>query len=258
MGAAILMASLGNDQFLEGRVVLVTGAARRIGAALARGCHGSGADVVIHYGGSRDEAEALVADLNGSRPRSAVIAQADLLIEDAPRKLVDAATDAYGRLDVLINNASTFYPTPLGSIDENVWRDLVGTNLKAPLFVSQAAAPHLRERGGAIINMVDIHARRPLPRHPVYTAAKAGLAALTLSLAQDLGPEIRVNGIAPGAILWPEGEQDEDARKAILEQTCLGRSGNPQDIVPCALYLLRADNVTGQIIEVDGGRSIGW
>ncbi len=252
------MASQEHHQSLEDRVVLVTGAARRIGAALVRGVHGQGANVVIHFGNSREAAESLAAELDAERPGSVATVQADLLDPNAPGTLVDEAIRAFSGLDVLINNASTFYPTPVGSIDERVWTDLLGTNLKAPLFLAQAAAPHLRRRNGSIVNMVDIHARHPLPDHPVYNAAKAGLAALTLALAADLGPEVRVNGIAPGAILWPEGEQDLQAQQTILDQTCLGRTGQAQDIVDCALYLLGAGYVTGQIIAVDGGRSIGW
>lgn len=200
----------------------------------------------------------MAAELERARPGSAALARADLLDAAAPVELVEIANREFGGLDILINNASTFYPTPLGTIEETHWQDLLGTNLKAPLFLAQAAAPMLRERGGAILNMIDIHARKPLRRHPVYTAAKAGLAALTLSLARDLAPEVRVNGISPGAILWPEAGEDPASRRQILDQICLGRTGDPTDIVQCALYLLTADYVTGQIIAVDGGRSIGW
>lgn len=252
------MASQDHHQSLEGRVVLVTGAARRIGAALARGVHGRGANIVIHFGGSREAAGSLAAELDAIRPGSVTTVQADLLDATAPDTIVDKAVGTFGALDVLINNASTFYPTPIGSIEEGAWSDLIGTNLKAPLFLAQTAAPYLRQRKGSILNLIDIHARHPLPDHPVYSAAKAGLAALTLALAGDLGPEVRVNGIAPGAILWPEGDQDPQAQQTILDQTCLGRTGQPQDIVDCALYLLSAGYVTGQIIAVDGGRSIGW
>jgi len=252
------MAADFHDQPLTDKVALVTGGARRIGAAIVRGVHAAGARVVIHYRGSADEGAALAAELENSRPGTTALIQADLLEVDAPATLVAHAVDRFGGLDILINNASTFYPTPLGTIDQDAWNDLVGTNLKAPLFLAQAAASLLRARYGTILNLVDIHARKPLPDHPVYCAAKAGLAALTLSLARDLGPEIRVNGIAPGAILWPESGEDAADREQILRQTCLGRSGDPSDIVQCALYLLSASYVTGQIIAVDGGRSIGW
>jgi pteridine reductase len=252
------MAADRNDQLMQDQVALVTGGARRIGAALARGFQAAGARVMIHCRGSVAEARELADELNALRRGSAEVVVADITDPGAPSAIVAAVSGRYGRLDVLVNNASTFYPTPIGKVDQRHWDDLVGTNLKAPLFLSQAAADSLRQSGGCIINMVDIHARRPMPDHPVYTAAKAGLAGLTLSLARDLGPKIRVNGIAPGAILWPEGGVDEAARRAILAQTCLGREGSPEDIVQCALYLATAPYVTGQIIAVDGGRSIGW
>ncbi|MGD8977058.1 MAG: pteridine reductase [Gammaproteobacteria bacterium] len=252
------MAAKDSHQPEPGPVALITGAARRIGAALARGLHEDGYRVVIHYRGSGAEAGQLREELESRRADSAAVLQADLTDTAALPDLVDRAIGCFGSLDVLINNASSFYPTPVGTITEAHWTDLVGSNLKAPLFLSQAAAPMLRERRGSIINMVDIHARRPLPDHPVYTAAKAGLMALTLSLARDLGPEVRVNGIAPGPILWPESGADEASRKQILAETCLGRSGDPADIVGCARYLLSAGYVTGQIIAVDGGRSLGW
>jgi pteridine reductase len=252
------MAAEQPDQPLQGKVALVTGGARRIGAAIVRGLHAAGARTVIHYHGSREDAESLAAELEQARPETTALARTDLLDPAARVELVEIAIRKFGGLDILVNNASTFYPTPLGTIEESHWRDLMGTNLEAPLFLAQAAAPMLRERRGAILNMIDIHARKPLRRHPVYTAAKAGLAALTLSLARDLAPEVRVNGISPGAILWPEAGEDPASRQQILDQICLGRTGEPSDIVQCALYLLTADYVTGQIIAVDGGRSIGW
>lgn len=252
------MAAQGSHQSGPRPVALITGAARRIGAALARGLHGDGYRVVIHYRGSRAEAERLREELEGRRADSAALIQGDLTETATLPGLIEQACACFGGLDVLINNASSFYPTPLGTVTEANWTDLVGSNLKAPLFLAQAAAPTLRERRGSIINMVDIHARRPLPDHPVYTAAKAGLMALTLSLARDLGPEVRVNGIAPGPILWPESGADEQSKQQILAETCLKRSGEPADIVDCARYLLSAGYVTGQIIAVDGGRSLGW
>jgi len=252
------MAGQGDGQYLRDRVALVTGGARRIGAAMVRGLHEAGAKVAIHYYGSQEDARALAGELEGNRRGSTLLIRADLLDPSAPQTMVGETTRCFGGLDILVNNASTFYATKLGAIDDAHWTDLVGTNLKAPLFLAQAAAPFLRRRRGAIVNMVDIHARRPLRDHPVYCAAKAGLSALTLSLARDLAPEVRVNAIAPGAILWPETGNEAESRQEILRQTCLGRAGEPADIVQCLLYLLAAEYVTGQIIAVDGGRSIGW
>jgi pteridine reductase len=244
---------------LDGCVALVTGAARRVGAVVAQKLQAQGASVAVHYRGSAAEAENLVAELNGSRSGSAAAFQADLLdIASLPQLIADVL-NWKGRLDILVNNASTFYPTPIGEITEEHWTDLVGSNLKAPLFLCQAAAPALREAGGSIVNMIDIHAQRPLRDHPVYGPAKAGLAMLTRSLAKDLAPEVRVNGVAPGAILWPEADMTAAAKESILTQVPLGRAGDPDDIAGCILYLVRdANYVTGQIIAVDGGRSIGW
>lgn len=244
---------------LAGKTVVITGAARRIGAAMARGFHAAGANLVIHYRSSRDEADALVADLNNARPDSTMAVQADLLKTGRTAKLVDRTVTQFGRLDVLINNASSFFPTKMGSISEADWHDLVGSNLKAPLFLSQAACEELAKADGCIINMIDIHARRPLKDHPVYCAAKAGLETLTLALARDLGPHVRVNGIAPGAILWPEEGSNEDQQEAVVRRTPLKRAGCPDDIVRTAVFLAAdAPFITGQIIAVDGGRSAGW
>lgn len=243
---------------LAGRTALVTGAARRIGAAIATRLHADGARVAIHYRSSADEARALRDSLNDRRPGSAEIFAADVADPEQAGPLVEAVSGWAGGLDVLVNNASTFYPTPVGSVTEAEWDDLVGSNLKGPLFLSQAAAPALRAARGAIVNLVDIHARRPLRDHPVYGPAKAGLAMLTLSLAKDLAPEVRVNGVAPGAILWPEDGLSDAAKASILEQVPLARAGTPEDIADCIAWLLGAAYVTGQIIAVDGGRSIGW
>ena len=244
---------------LTDKVALITGSARRIGAAVATTLHEAGANVVIHYRSSGDAARALVDRLNAVRGDSAQAVQADLNDTDKLPELVERVVAWRGRLDILINNASSFYPTPPGEITEAQWDDLVGSNLKAPLFLSQAALPELRRARGSIINIVDIHARRPLREHTVYGPAKAGLAMLTLSLAKDLAPEVRVNGVAPGAILWPEDELEDAAKQSILRQIPLGRTGDPADIAGCVLYLVRdAAYVTGQIIAVDGGRSIGW
>jgi pteridine reductase len=244
---------------LEGCVALVTGAARRVGAEIATQLHAAGADVGVHYRNSGEDAASLVAHLNGLRPDSAAAFRADLLDTASLPALIAAITDWRGGLDILVNNASTFYPTPLGEITEADWDDLVGSNFKAPLFLSQAAAPSLRERRGSIVNIVDIHAQRPLRDHLVYGPAKAGLAMVTRSLAKALAPEVRVNGVSPGAILWPEGGMSETAKTSILEQVPLARPGDPADIAGCVLYLVRdATYVTGQILAVDGGRSIGW
>ncbi len=250
---------MSDPESLDNKVALVTGAARRIGAVIARKLHSHGADVAIHYRGSADEADALVAELNESRADSAVAFSADLTDIAAIERLAAQVTSWRDRLDVLINNASSFYPTPAGTITETQWDDLVGTNLKAPLFLSQAALPALRAAGGVIVNIVDVHSTHPLRDHPVYGPAKAGLAMLTRSLAKDLAPDVRVNGVSPGAILWPENDMPEDTKAAILKQVPLARPGDPADIAGAVLFLVRdATYVTGQIIAVDGGRSIGW
>jgi pteridine reductase len=197
--------------------------------------------------------------LNHTRPGSALLTSADLLDLAALPSLVEQTIQAFGRLDVLINNASTFYPTPLGQITAGQWEDLIGTNLRAPLFLAQAAAGHLRSARGLILNMIDIHAQRPLPQHPVYSTAKAGLVMLTRSLARELAPEVRVNGIAPGPILWPEGGLAAGLQEEIIDKTLLKRTGSPEDIVRTALFFAKdATYVTGQILAIDGGRSVGW
>jgi pteridine reductase len=244
---------------LEGKVALVTGGARRIGAAIARRLHEAGASVAIHCRASTDEARMLRDALDNRRAGSAQIFEADLARTERLSTLVDSVVGWAGGLDILVNNASSFYATPLGSVTEDQWDDLIDTNLKAPLFLAQAAWPHLRNHGGAIVNLIDVHAKRPLRDHPVYGPAKAGLAMLTRSLAKDMAPEVRVNGVAPGAILWPELGMNETVKQKIIEQIPLKRSGLPDDIAGCVLYLVRdAVYVTGQIIAVDGGRSIGW
>ena len=244
---------------LNNKVVLITGAARRIGAAIATSLHQSGADVAIHYRGSADEAAALADKFNAQRLDSATTFSSDLNDTTALQGLIEEVLDWHGRLDILVNNASRFYATPIGEINEGHWDDLIGSNLKAPLFLSQVAAPSLRKTNGVIINIVDIHAQRPLRNHTVYGVAKAGLAMLTRSLAKDLAPEVRVNGVSPGAILWPEDEMSDETKDIILNQIPLDRAGDPDDIAACVLYLAQdAGYVTGQIIVVDGGRSIGW
>jgi pteridine reductase len=246
-----------DDPPLRDRVVLITGGARRVGAQIVRALHAEGARILVHHRDSSTEAQALADELNAIRCASVSIEGAELLDQATPARLVAAAVREYGRLDVLINNASTFFPTRIGEITSEDWDDLMGSNLKAPLFLSQAAAPHLRERHGLIINIVDIHALRPLKGHAVYSIAKAGLAMLTRSLARELGPEIRVNGIAPGPVLWPERPMDPALQQEIIGKTALKRHGTPQDIARTALFLVReAPYITGQIIAVDGGRSI--
>jgi len=242
---------------LSGRCVFVTGGAKRLGAAMARRLHAAGASVVVHYHRSREAADQLVAELHAVRAGSTLAVRGDLNDVDCLPALVARAVERFGRIDVLINNASTFYPTPVGTITAAQFDDLIGTNLRAPLFLSQAAAPALRETRGLIINMVDIHARRPLRAHPVYSAAKAGLVMLTKSLARELGPEVRVNGIAPGPVLWPERDLDKSLKAEIVAKTALKRSGSPEDIARTALFLAtEAPYVTGQVIAVDGGRSL--
>jgi pteridine reductase len=244
---------------MQDRAVLVTGAARRIGAAIARRLHGAGARVVLHCHRSRAEANALASELERARPGSARVVQGDLLDVPSLARIVDEAARAFGRLDGLVNNASSFYATPFGTIGELEWNDLMGSNLRAPLLISQAAAPKLREAKGAIVNIVDIHWERPLANFVVYTIAKAGLAGLTRSLALELGPDVRVNGVAPGAILWPEdGKHFEAGEKQRIEsQTPLARVGSPEDVAGAVKYLLfDAPFVTGQILAVDGGRTI--
>jgi pteridine reductase len=249
---------MGNGS-LTGKTVLITGGAKRVGAAIARQLHGAGANLAIHYRNSSRDAEALAAELNGIRAGSAAIVQAELLEVARLSALVEFAVRNFGALDVLVNNASTFYPTPIGEITPQTWDDLLGTNLKVPTFLSQAAAPALRKSQGLIINIVDIHALRPLRDHTVYCTAKAGLHMLTRSLAKELGPEVRVNGIAPGPIIWPEGQGDSAKQRKIIERTILKRMGSPADIARTALFFAaHAPYITGQILAVDGGRSVAW
>ena len=243
-------------------VVLVTGAARRVGAEIARSLHGAGAFVAIHYRSSAADADSLAAELNAARPdeggESAATFAADLLDIDALPRLVEAVVAHFGRLDALVNNASSFYATKVGAVDTAAWDDLMGSNLRAPLFLSQAAAPHLDRSGGCIVNITDIHAERPLKGYPVYCAAKAGLLGLTRALALELGPRVRVNAVAPGPIEWPQGTQDFPPadRAAIIEHTLLKRVGSPADIAQAVKYLVfDAPYVTGQVINVDGGRT---
>jgi pteridine reductase len=244
---------------LTGKTVLITGGARRVGAAIARELHSAGANLAIHFRKSAADAAKLAAELNDKRAKSAATIRAELLDVEHLGALVEFTLRHFGTLDVLVNNASTFYPTKIGEITPAAWDDLMGTNLKVPLFLSQAAAPALRKSNGLILNIVDIHALRPLRDYPVYCAAKAGLQMITRSLAKELGPEIRVNGISPGPVLWPEGQGDEKGRAKIIERTVLKRMGTPEDIARTALFFAAsAPFVTGQILAVDGGRSVAW
>lgn len=244
------------------KAYLVTGAARRVGAAIVRRLHADGGNVLIHYRSARSEAEALAQDLNTSRPHSAKAHGLDLSAVDGLQGLVEAALEAYGRLDGLVNNASGFFPTPLGSITPAQWDELLASNLKAPLFLAQAAAPALKKTRGAIVNIIDIHAERPLKDYVAYSVAKAGLAGLTRSLALELAPEVRVNGVSPGAINWPDdatngGQFPAAERARILSTTPLGREGGDAEIAGAVAYLLSGTSyVSGQILAVDGGRSI--
>ncbi|HRA78362.1 MAG TPA: pteridine reductase [Burkholderiaceae bacterium] len=239
-------------------VVLVTGSARRIGAGVARHLHALGSAVVVHHRRSADEARQLVASLNALRPDSALALSADLADARQCAELVDAAARWKGRLGALVNNASSFYRTPIGSIDERQWSELVDGNLKAALFTSQAAAPWLRDSGGAIVNVCDVHTERPLPQFSVYTAAKAGIVALTRALALELAPRVRVNAVAPGSLDWPEaGIFTEDERRAGEAAIPLGRLGTGDDIARAVEFLLFGnDYVTGQVLNVDGGSSL--
>ncbi len=240
-----------------GKTALVTGAARRIGAVIAEALHGAGMNVVLHYRGSSAEARKLASRFNQLRPASAMTVQADLLQIDRLPDLIRRAASEWGSLDVLINNASTFYPTPLGEITEQAWDELIGTNLKAPLFLAQAAARDLAIQSGCIVNIVDIHAERPLKGYTVYSIAKAGLVMLTRSLAREMAPAVRVNAVAPGAILWPEAEGAAGVQAQILERVALKRQGSPQDIARTVVFLVRdAGYITGQVITVDGGRTL--
>jgi pteridine reductase len=243
---------------LEGKTALVTGAAKRIGRAIALRLHEAGANVMLHHRHADTEAHELADKLNAVRAGSAATVQADLLDSDKLPELVAAATKQFGGLDILVNNASSFYPTPIGEITPKEFSELMGTNVKAPLFLSQAAAGELKKRRGAIINIVDIHAERPLRNYLVYSIAKTALAGLTRALALELGPEVRVNGVSPGAIVWPDdGSFDAGVQERVIRHTLLKRKGEPDDIARTVLFLAAdAGYITGQILAVDGGRSV--
>ena len=243
---------------MQGKVVLVTGGAKRVGAAICRRLHAAGAQLVIHYRNSESQALALQTELNEQRPKSAAALQADLIDPKASPQLIRDSIEQFGQLDALVNNASSFYATPLTDINEQHWHDLLGTNLRAPLLLAQAAASELRRRHGAIVNIADIHAERPMRGYLLYSVAKAGLVALTKGLAQEMAP-VRVNAVSPGVIMWPEGEawSDNEQRRKIIAHTLLKREGEPDDIARTVLFLLNdAPYITGQVISVDGGRSV--
>lgn len=238
-------------------VALVTGGARRIGAAIVRALHAAGMKVVIHYRASTVDAQALASELENARAGSVVLASGDLCDTATATALIQTATQRFGRLDLLVNNASSFYPTPLGKTSDAQFDDLIGTNLKAPFFLAQAAADALTSTQGAIINIADLYADRPMKSYLVYSAAKAALVSLTRSLARELAPSVRVNAISPGVILWPEGDGDEHAQHRIIARTPLERMGTPADIQSAVLFLAHdAKFVTGQVLYIDGGRSI--
>jgi pteridine reductase len=238
-------------------VALITGGARRVGAVIARNLHAAGYDLALHCRHSIADAEALAAELQAQRADSVLLLQAELADIPALSRLVDDTLTRYGRLDALVNNASAFYPTPIGHADVAQWNELFASNAQAPFFLAQAALPALRSAHGAIVNLVDIYAERALADHPIYIMAKGALAAMTHTLALDLAPDVRVNGVAPGAVLWPSDGKPYDDQAAMLARTPLGRAGTPEDVASAVLWLLRdAPFVTGQIIRVDGGRSV--
>ncbi len=244
------------EQPLAGKVAFITGAAQRIGAEIARTLHKNGMNLALHYRNSAEAAQLLKQQLEAERPNSVLLLQADLNDTNALPKLINEINAHYKRLDLLVNNASSFYPTPIKTAQIEQWGDLISTNMKAPFFLSKAAAPLLKKTKGCIINLVDIYAKRPLKEHSIYSIAKAGNAMMVKSLAQELGPDVRVNGIAPGAILWPSQDIPEKSKNEILNETALKRAGTPTDIAKAVLFLFKdADYITGQIITVDGGRA---
>ncbi len=251
------MSEQDSNQNTQNKVALITGGVRRIGAEIATLLHAKGFRLALHYRNSRTEAKALQQKLNAIRANSVILIQADLHVTKGLNALVKSTLDSFSQLDVIVNNASSFYPTPIDKATENDWDDLIGSNLKAPFFLAQAAAPALKKSNGCIINIVDIHSERPLKAHSIYCIAKAGLAMLTKSLAKELGPKVRVNGVSPGAILWPENDMDELTQQRIVSRNFLKCQGSPTDIAQTVLFLvMNAPYITGQIIAVDGGRSL--
>ena len=239
------------------RVALITGAARRIGACIAETLHQRGCDVFLHYHSSGDAVEELAEKLNTVRPRSAITVQADLGEIEEISRLAGQVKAHAGQLDLLVNNASRFFPTKIGTTTMTQWEELMDSNLRGPYFLTQELLPQLATAGGSVVNLLDVHAVRPMPGHAVYCMAKAGLQMMTLAMARDLGPRIRVNGVAPGAILWPEQEITSGDQQKILNKTVMGRAGKPEYIASAVAYLgLDAPYVTGQVLAVDGGRSL--
>ena len=237
--------------------VLITGGAKRIGAACANLLHEDGCNIVLHYRSSERNARELCEEFNRIRPDSALIVQADLADMEQLAAVADAAKSAWGGIDALVNNASSFYPAGIGEVTENIWNELIGSNLKAPFFLTQALHPVLAARRGCVINITDIHAERGLKGYPVYSIAKAGLVAMTRVMAKELGPDIRVNAVSPGAILWPEQDMPESVKREIVDRIALKRSGAPEDIARAVRFLIQdADYITGQVIAVDGGRTL--
>ena len=240
-------------------VALITGAAKRVGAVIARTLHAAGYDLVLHHRHSDTEAAALQHELQQARSDSVLVVSADLVEFDRLPELVAKTIGRFGRLDALVNNASAFYPTPVGAALPGQWDELFASNARAPFFLAQAAAPHLKLTGGAIVNLLDIYAERPLKNHTLYCMAKAALAMMTLSLARELAPEVRVNGVAPGAVLWPEAGKAMVEQQALIAHTPLQSVGTPEDVADAVRWLLQdARYTTGQIIRVDGGRTLTW
>ena len=238
-------------------VALITGASRRIGAAIARRLHEAGYDLALHHRRDDDRMDALIAELESARAGSTLEVRAELADTEELPLLISDVIMRFERIDVLVNNASAFFPTPIGNATQQHWDTIFAANARAPFFLSQAAAPHLRATSGTIVNLVDVYAERPLKDHTLYCMAKSALVMLTLSLAKELGPQVRVNGIAPGAVLWPEGGMDNDLQQSLLAKTALKRAGDPQDVADAALFLIRdARYTTGQILRVDGGRTL--
>lgn len=239
------------------KVALITGAAQRIGSRLAETLHAHGYNVVVHYHQSAEQAETLVGKLNQQRPQSAIAVAANLLNSADIEQLAATSIQQWQRLDLLINNASSYYPTPLSNLTPEAWQALIGSNLQAPLTLTAACQKALKQWQGNVINIIDSNVlSRPILEHPIYNAAKAGLHGLTLSLAQDLAPQVRVNGIAPGAIMWAKNERDETAQAAIIKATALGRLGSADDIAQAVLFLAQASYITGYVMKVDGGKNI--
>lgn len=237
-------------------VALITGAARRVGAVIARRLHAEGYRLALHYRGSTDDMLALEEELEAARPGSVLTIRAELADPGAGELLVSTTLTRFGRIDVLINNASSFYPTPIGEASQDDWDLLFASNARAPFFLSQTAAPHLRAAHGSIVNLVDVYAERPLAEHTLYCMAKAALLMMTLSLAKELGPEVRVNAVAPGAVLWPESGKQTHEQSDLLEKTTLKRAGRPEDVADAVCFLLQARYTSGQVLRVDGGRAV--